>query len=67
MSLTRGAIVPAAGVSVAAQARLITDDRVDIAIRHAIGGDKDAISWIVANADTIGDAVVIRPAGTGRW
>jgi hypothetical protein len=37
-------------------------DAVDIAIRHAIGGDKDAISWITQRADTIEDAVVVAMA-----
>jgi hypothetical protein len=37
----------------------MTDDGVDIAIRQAIGGDVDAISWISAHADTSDDAVLI--------
>ena len=41
----------------------MTDDGVAPAtqqtIREAIGGDKDAIRWVAAHADTTDDAVVI--------
>ena len=40
----------------------MTDDGVDAMIRKAIGGNADAISWLVAHADTIDDAVVIAMA-----
>jgi hypothetical protein len=40
----------------------MTDHCVDIAIRRAIGGREDAIAWIVANAQTSDDAVVIAMA-----
>jgi hypothetical protein len=40
----------------------MTDDSVDIVIRQAIGGDVDAISWIVAQADRTEKAVVIAMA-----
>ena len=44
----------------------MTDDGVDAMIRQAIGGDADAIAWVVAHADTIDHAVADRdgcPAG----
>ncbi len=37
----------------------MTEDGVDTVIRHAIGGDVDAIAWITAHADTTDDAVTI--------
>jgi hypothetical protein len=40
----------------------MTDEGEDNSIRRAIGGDLAAISWIVAQADTIDDAVVITMA-----
>jgi len=40
----------------------MTHDRVDTTIRQAIGGDARAISWILSQADTIDDAVVISMA-----
>lgn len=40
----------------------MTDHCVDTAIRQAIGGDTGSISWILAHADTINDAVVIAMA-----
>jgi hypothetical protein len=40
----------------------MTDDGVDTEIRQAIGGDIGSISWILAHADTIDDAVVIAMA-----
>ena len=40
----------------------MTDDGVDAVIRQAIGGDADAIAWVVAHADTIDDAVLIAMA-----
>jgi hypothetical protein len=40
----------------------MTDDGVDAMIRQAIGGNADAISWIVAHADTLDDAIVIAMA-----
>lgn len=36
----------------------MTGDRVDDTIRRAIGGDAEAAGWIVANAETAGDAAV---------
>ncbi|MEO8695270.1 MAG: hypothetical protein ABI658_17225 [Acidimicrobiales bacterium] len=40
----------------------MTDDAVENSIRRAIGGDLAAISWIVAQADTTADAVVVTMA-----
>lgn len=40
----------------------MTDNGVDSVIRQAIGGDGDAIAWIVANADTTDDPTVIAMA-----
>ena len=40
----------------------MTESRVDVAIRRAIGGDAAAISWIVTRADTTGDALLIAMA-----
>jgi hypothetical protein len=40
----------------------MSDDGVDSAIRRAIGGDRDARSWIAAQADTTGDALVVAMA-----
>ena len=40
----------------------MTDYGVDTAIRQAIGGDTSSRSWILAQADTIGDAIVITMA-----
>lgn len=37
-------------------------DGVDLTIRRAMGGDPDAIAWIVDQADTTGSAVVIAVA-----
>ena len=45
----------------------MTDDGVDAMIRQAIGGNADAISWIVAHADTLDDAVVIAMAALLEW
>ncbi len=41
------------------QARLMTGYGVDLAIRQSIGGDRAAISWFVASADTLDDPLVI--------
>jgi hypothetical protein len=41
----------------------MTETTADTAIRQAIGGDADAIAWIVGNADTTDDAIVIAMAG----
>ena len=40
----------------------MTDDSVDTVIRQAIGGDRDATTWIVAQADTTESAIVIAMA-----
>jgi hypothetical protein len=40
----------------------MNDDEADATIRRAIGGNADAISWIVAQADTIDNAIVIAVA-----
>lgn len=40
----------------------MTADGVELIIRQAIGGDVDAIAWIVAHADTTGETVVIAMA-----
>lgn len=40
----------------------MTDQGVHTAIRQAIGGDAGSIAWILENADTIDDAVVIAMA-----
>jgi hypothetical protein len=40
----------------------MTDDNVETVIRQAIGGDADAISTIVAQADTAGSALVLAMA-----
>ena len=40
----------------------MSDGGNDTSIRKAIGGDVAAISWIVAQADTIDDALVITMA-----
>ncbi len=37
-------------------------DEVDTMIRRAIGGNAEAISWVVTNADTMDNAVVIAMA-----
>jgi len=37
----------------------MTGDDVDIAIRRAMGGDHDAIDWIVGQADTSDTVVVV--------
>jgi hypothetical protein len=44
------------------QAAFMKDDSVDIVIRHAIGGDLGATSWIVAEADHSESALVIAMA-----
>ena len=51
----------AAGDAAAAagRARAMTVDRVDDAIRRAIGGDAEAVAWIVAHVDTTEVALVI--------
>jgi hypothetical protein len=46
----------------AVQAGCMTVGSVETMIRQAIGGDPDATSWIVAQADTTGSAVVIAMA-----
>jgi hypothetical protein len=40
----------------------MSDHGVDSAIRRAIGGDRGAMSWIAAHADTTGDALVMAMA-----
>jgi hypothetical protein len=40
----------------------MTDAGVDAIIRGAIGGDAKARSWVVANADSIDDAVLVAMA-----
>lgn len=40
----------------------MTADGADAMIRSAMGGHPDAISWVVANADTTDDAVLITMA-----
>ncbi len=42
-------------------------DNVELMIRRAIGGDRDAISWIVARADTAGEPTVIAVAALLEW
>jgi hypothetical protein len=37
----------------------MTQDAADSVIRHAIGGDVNAIAWIAAQADTTDDPVMI--------
>jgi hypothetical protein len=44
------------------QADPMTDDSVEAVIRQAIGGDADAITWILAQADTTDVAVVVAMA-----
>ena len=45
----------------------MTEDGVDTSIRKAIGGDLTAISWIVTQADTIDDALVIAMSALLEW
>jgi hypothetical protein len=40
----------------------MTEIGVEAMIRSAIGGDQDAMSWVVAQADTIDDAVLLAMA-----
>ncbi len=40
----------------------MTDDTVDTVIRQAIGGDRDATTWILGHADTTESALVIAMA-----
>jgi hypothetical protein len=40
----------------------MSNDGVNAMIRGAIGGDADAVSWVVAHADTIDDAVLMAMA-----
>lgn len=40
----------------------MTEDSVDTVIRRAIGGDADAIAWIVAHADSTGETSVLAMA-----
>lgn len=40
----------------------MSNDSVDTAIRKAIGGDRDATAWILAQADTTESAVVMTMA-----
>jgi hypothetical protein len=40
----------------------MTDDSAETAIRQAIGGDAGATTWILAQADTTGSAIVIAMA-----
>ncbi len=40
----------------------MADEGVDVMIRSAIGGDAKAMSWVVARADPIDDAVLIAMA-----
>ena len=40
----------------------MTHDGVHAMIRSAIGGDADAMSWVVTNADEIDDAVLLAMA-----
>lgn len=44
----------------------MTEDHVDLMIRHAIGGDGEAIAWVVTQAATSDDAVVIAMAAVLR-
>jgi hypothetical protein len=44
------------------QAGHMNDDSVETAIRQAIGGDRGATTWILAQADTSESAVVITMA-----
>lgn len=37
----------------------MTEDGVETAVRQAIGGDEAAISWVLAHADTMSNAVVM--------
>jgi hypothetical protein len=40
----------------------MTDDSLDTVIRQAIGGDSDAASWVLTQADTTDSALVIAMA-----
>ena len=40
----------------------MTEDGVELVIRRAIGGDVDAIAWIVAHADTTDEPTVMTMA-----
>ncbi len=40
----------------------MSDDEVEAMVRGAIGGDADAIDWLVARGDTVEDPIVIAMA-----